>query len=193
MNRLNLDRKTTVCFTGHRPKDIILDNPYDESNRPKYQKLVDAIAEQVTKLVEQGYVNFISGGAQGMDQLAFWAVNNVKRSHPHIQNIVYMPFRGQESRWAKTGLFSQHEYNLMLKRADHVYVCNEEITGGDRFPVIAKALMDRNEDMVQDSSYVMALCNHEDWMSPTTKGGTAACMKYAKKHGRPIAIIKYQA
>ena len=63
----------TVCFTEHRPKGIIADRPYDESNRPVYQKIVDGLTVSIERLIEQGYTNFISGGAQGFDQLAFWA------------------------------------------------------------------------------------------------------------------------
>ena len=110
----------TVCFTEHRPKGIIADRPYDESNRPVYQKIVDGLTVSIERLIEQGYTNFISGGAQGFDQLAFWAVNIIKARRPEIQNIIYKPFNGQELRWAKTGLFSQHEYDLMLKKADQV-------------------------------------------------------------------------
>ena len=77
----------TVCFTEHRPKGIIADRPYDESNRPVYQKIVDGLTVSIERLIEQGYTNFISGGAQGFDQLAFWAVNIIKARRPEIQNI----------------------------------------------------------------------------------------------------------
>lgn len=80
MNTLNLDITKTVCFTGHRPKDIIKTNPYDETSRNQYQKLVDYTVTRINALIDQGYINFISGGAQGFDQLAFWAVNKAKKT-----------------------------------------------------------------------------------------------------------------
>lgn len=64
----------TVCFTGHRPKSIFPINPYDESRRKDYQKIVDRIADFVCSMYNKGFTKYISGGAQGFDQLAFWAV-----------------------------------------------------------------------------------------------------------------------
>ena len=42
----------TVCFTGHRPKGIIADRPYDESNRPVYQKIVDGLTVSIERLID---------------------------------------------------------------------------------------------------------------------------------------------
>lgn len=179
----------TVCFTGHRPKGIIADRPYDESNRPVYQKIVDGLTVSIERLIDQGYTNFISGGAQGFDQLAFWAVNIVKARRPEIQNIVYKPFNGQESRWAKTGLFSQHEYDLMLKKADQVYVCDKTVDTAD-FKSTVKALMYRNKCMVNASDHVIGQFENDSWADPRTKSGTADCLRYAKQMGKTIQIFQ---
>lgn len=186
---MNPNQTKTVCFTGHRPKGIIAYEPYHESTRPKYQKIVDGLVIQIEQLIGLGYTNFISGGAQGFDQLAFWAVNKAKQKHPHIQNIVYIPFRGQESRWAKKGLFSQHEYNLMLRKADHVHVCAENVNSGD-FKESVKALMDRNKHMVNASDYVIGQFENDSWTDPKTKSGTADCLRYAKQTGKKIQLFQ---
>lgn len=185
---MNPNRTTTVCFTGHRPKGIIADRPYDESNRPEYKRIVDRLTLVIEKLVNTGYTAFITGGAQGFDQLAFWAVNNVKNKHPEIQNIVYIPFKGQELRWAKTGLFSRHEYSLMLKKADHVHVCGKADT--EDFEQVVEKLMHRNECMVDDSSYVIGQFEDGTWIFPQIKSGTANCLRYAKQMGRTIQLFQ---
>lgn len=191
MNTLNLDITKTVCFTGHRPKDIIKTNPYDETSRNQYQKLVDYTVTRINALIDQGYINFISGGAQGFDQLAFWAVNKAKKDHPDIQNIVYIPFIGQESRWAKTGLFSQHEYQLMLNRADDTYVCSDNIDTTD-YKATIKALFHRNECMVNDSSYVLGLYYKSEKELLYGKGGTASCLRYARNNNKTTELITYK-
>ena len=182
------NKTMTVCFTGHRPKGITANRPYDESNRPEYQKIIDRLTPVIEKLVNAGYTTFITGGAQGFDQLAFWAVNRVKNQYPEIRNIVYIPFKGQELRWAKKGLFSQHEYGLMLKRADYVRVCGKIDT--TNFKQAIKALMYRNECMVNDSGCVVGQFEDDTWILSQTKSGTANCLRYAKQMGRIIQLFQ---
>ena len=102
----------TVCFTGRRPKDLC------GYNADSYKTLVSAVLVILENLYQtQGVRRFITGGAQGFDQLAFWAVHNLRKNHPDVENILYLPFRGQESRWLAKGPFSQDEYRLMQSMA----------------------------------------------------------------------------
>ena len=181
-------KELIVCFTGHRPKGIFNTRPYDEARRKDYQKIVDQLADFVQTMASSGYTRFISGGAQGFDQLAFWAVHNVACKDTRIKNIVYMPFRGQELRWAKTGLFSQKEYNQMLAHADEVKVCTETVDPND-FSQITNALMYRNKCMVNASDYVMGQFADDSWQDYRTKSGTADCLRYASKMGRTIKLF----
>lgn len=178
----------TVCFTGHRPKSIFQINPYGEARRKDYQAIVDRIADFVCEMAENGYTRFITGGAQGFDQLAFWAVHKAKKTCPEIINDVYIPFKGQESRWAKTGIFSQKEYRQMLKLADHVYVCVQDIDSRD-FKAVTRALMYRNKCMVNDSCYVLGQFEDNSWQDHRTKSGTADCLRYAKEKWRTIELF----
>lgn len=185
---MDIKSSSTVCFTGHRPKSIFPNNPYNEARRKDYQAIVDRIADFVCEMAENGYTRFISGGAQGFDQLAFWAVHKAKKTCPEIINDVYIPFKGQESRWAKTGIFSQKEYRQMLKLADHVYVCVQDIDSRD-FKAVTRALMYRNKCMVNDSGYVLGQFEDNSWQDPGTKSGTANCLHYAKDKGRTIELF----
>lgn len=188
MKKLNIDKTKAVCFTGHRPKSMHPQKPYDESTRLYYQDIVNRLVIRIKALVEQGYTTFITGGAQGFDQLAFWAVNNIKHGHPEVQNIVYQPFVGQERRWATTGLFSQQEYNTMLRYADQVYVCDENVDV-TKYSEVARALLYRNQCMVNDSSYVIGQFADQSYLDPNVKGGTAACLKYATQVGTTIELF----
>lgn len=167
-----------MCFTGRRPKDL---HGY---NHDAYIPMVEVIKRDLRTFVAQGYTEFISGGAQGFDQLAFWAVNALKREGYQIKNIVYVPFSGQEKAWKDTGLFSQQEYNLMLRLADEVKVLRNICTY-DKSQVV-NALHQRNHDMVDSADAVFGLYPNNSWQLPETKGGTAECLKYAYSRGKRI-------
>ena len=179
-----MDIKNTLCFTGHMP------NKLAGYNKDAYKNFIDELAISLEAYVTHfDIINFISGGAQGFDQLAFWAVQKLKENHPdwNITNIVYVPFIGQESKWSKFGIFSQAEYNTMLKTADTIHICDENIKANDDFSLIRKALMNRNENMVNSSARVLAMYSKDELAADKlTPGGTAECVKYAKSVGKPV-------
>lgn len=168
----------TICFTGRRPKDLF---GYVHDS---YIPMVEAIKRDLRQFISQGYDTFISGGAQGFDQLAFWAVNALKREGYNIKNIVYVPFQGQEKAWKATGLFSQAEYNLMLKLADEVVVLRNIDTNNKR--TVISAMHSRNHVMVDNADLVFGLYPDYSWQLTTTKGGTAECLKYALSKNKTI-------
>ena len=171
----------TCCFTGRRPKDLC---GYDHNAYKEFTK--DLVASLET-LYADGVRTFISGGAQGFDQLAFWAVEIFKKQHDDVQNIVYVPFCGQENRWKEDGAFGQSEYNKMLKKADQVVFLQENLSD---YREISKALMDRNKKMVDASDIVVAL--YPDMTYRENTGGTAHCMRYAEENDKPICQIEYK-
>lgn len=178
---------TTICFTGHRPSALC---GYDHD---KYVEFVDDLSRRLSKFCDGEPVKFITGGAQGFDQLAFWAIDKIRRDLPpekakNIENIVYVPFPGQSSIWRQKGLFGKEEYDLMLKRATDIRYCTAEKPATKRG--ITAALMDRNHQMVDSSDIVIALCGHDNWNDPATSGGTAACMRYAAAQNKTIYRLK---
>ena len=168
----------TMCFTGRRPKDLF---GYDKN---AYIPMMEALKNALREHISNNYTRFISGGAQGFDQLAFWAINRLKEEGHNITNIVYVPFKGQERIWRPEGLFSQKDYRLMLKLADEVVI----ITEGDvtsKYDII-KAMHERNHAMVAEADAVFGLFPDMSWKESTTKGGTAECLKYAATKKKPI-------
>lgn len=136
---------------------------------------------------KKGYDTFVTGGAQGFDQLAFRAVARVKEKYPDIKNIMFVPFHGQERQWASFGYFGQNEYRKLLQQADEVrYVVDEELT---EYKDIVKALYARNHAMVDMSDKCLAMYPDSDWM--THKGGTCECMRYAFSKKVPLIQINY--
>ena len=170
----------TICFTGRRPKDLL---GYVHS---EYDPLVHYVADIVIEYYKKGYTRFISGGAQGFDQLAFWAVNLARHQYPDIQNDLILPFKGQENRWLEHGPFGQIEYKQMLRNASNVTWLHESVQGREAIA----ALMERNRAMVDASDLVIALFPDDSWRTARF-GGTANCMQYAAAQGKTIEQIRY--
>lgn len=160
----------TLCFTGRRPKDLC------GYSQIKYARFTYDLAKL---LYEAFYVKlrirrFISGGAQGFDQMGFWAVERMKKIYKckDVENVVFVPFEHQEIRWAEYGCFSQTEYRQMIARTDRVVVICEENS--------IESLFVRNHTMCDYSDYCLALYPDDNWK--LDKGGTAECLRYAVTH-----------
>ena len=165
--------KNTCCFTGHRPNKLF---GYDLNN-PNYQKLAKVIRQYCRYLVDNhGVDKFISGGALGVDTVAFFAVESLKKDYPHIQNILAIPFVGQSSIWKNK--VDIDRYERMLKIADRVVIVDtvEEYKSN----TIGQKLNRRNEYMVNNSSYLIATWNGDK------SGGTYNCLKFANENGLKI-------
>lgn len=143
-----------LCFTGRRPKDLC-DDKKKAYQRATYNEMVEAIKESLRYLIKLGYGTFISGGAQGFDQLAFWAVNSLKREEfPHIKNIVYVPFNGQETGWFSDGYMKDDYGNFKVKK------WKEKEVDGEIVKVPAAYEMDM-EDIFSKAMYHLML-GHAD-------------------------------
>lgn len=183
MTVTNLESCKSVCFTGPRPKKL---NGYQ---REAYNDFVKQLSSFLEQYAASGVSTFISGGAQGFDQLSFWAVHRLKKKYPDIRNVVYVPFPGQESVWLDTGCFSKSDYTKMLSVADKVrYVAERK---PDTKGEIVTALFMRNQAMVDDTDRVIALSNDFYWEAAKS-GGTIHCMKYAKNVGRTIDQLVFE-
>lgn len=161
-----------------RSFDMLLDTneyPHTEGNR-------HAMYSETVKRMS-------SEGVENINQLAFWAVDRLKQKYPDVQNSVYIPFIGQESRWSKYGIFSQAEYKNMLRHADDTYVCKDNIDCSNYKDVVI-ALDDRNHCMVNDSGRIVGQFEDESWHLPRTKSGTANCLRYATRKHNIIIDVK---
>lgn len=177
-----------ICFTGRRPKNL-LPMPKDRYDRSKYTQFVEMLSTYLISEITED-TTFISGGAQGFDQLAFWAVDLVKsKIDPKftVKNVVYVPHKRQAELWSSDdNLFSKTDYAKMLRRADSVkYIYGELYTGYE----INRALIERNHIMVDNSDLVIALYPDDKWK--TSSGGTPECMRYAYNNNKPINQIIY--
>lgn len=145
-------RKQTACFTGHRPNKY---GDYDikhEKNKPIIKALINAIELAIT---QENVNRFISGGALGVDTLAFFSVHKLKEKYPYIKNILSVPFESQDNKWSAE---QKKWYRKMLELADEIVFVDtldeyklKDVTAGEYHQA---KLQKRNEHMV-DHSYVV--------------------------------------
>lgn len=158
----------TACFTGHRPNKLGGYKPSE--NKELLWRLREVIIDHIEN---KGVSVFITGMALGIDTWAARIVIKLKETlYPHLHLVAAIPCKGQESRWLKE---SQEEYEWILDRCDDVYYVSNE-------PYTYSCMQDRNEYMVDNSDYVIAVWN-------MTAGGTANCVGYAVEKDKEIFYI----
>lgn len=175
-----------VSFTGHRPEKLF--GSYDLNN-PKAKTLANELIKVIEQLITKANVtHFISGGALGADQVAFICVNKLKQKYPHIQNILAVPFKNQDSVW-KSETDRNRYYKIKDMADEVVYVDEIEYYNKDNTVPVgdysAKKMQLRNIYMVDQSQIVVAVYDG-------TKGGTANCVNYAKKKEKKIIALNPQ-
>lgn len=170
----------SVCFTGHRPKDL---SGYIPINA--YQWIIDMIMHYVLMQYETGIRRFISGGAQGIDQLSFRAVRQAAQRYSlnNIVNSVYIPFEGQEAFWMDKGSFGKDQYYDILDAADEIILLNKGVTAQEPYWTIVKALDARNKKMLHDSERLLA------WYNGSNTGGTFNCIRDALVIGMDVIYM----
>lgn len=172
----------SCCFTGHRPDKLY---GYDLRDK-RYSVLAKRLKEELTNLIEnEGVDTFISGGALGVDTVAFLTVHKLKEEYPHIRNILAAPFLKQDNNWFKQE--DKLRYAKMKRIADisiNVDKIDDYKVKGVPEDIYHPAKMQkRNEYMVDNSDFVIAVWNGDK------KGGTYNCVRYAEKVDKNILII----
>ncbi len=127
---------------------------------------------------ENDITTFYSGMALGVDTWAAEAVDlwghliNPERRHdmPMARLCAVIPYVGQQNEWS---VADQYKWIKLVHKADDVFFV-------DKGPFAVWKLMNRNKWMVDNSDLVIAV-----W-DGVKKGGTAHCVKYAKKQGKEI-------
>ena len=130
------------------------------------------IARHMELLAEECLVELkpdvvISGMALGWDQALAFAAH-----HQKIDWWAYVPFKNQDKMWPEK---SKQVYAQLLLLANRVVI----VCDGEYAPW---KMQKRNEAMIDQCDTVLALWNGSG-------GGTANCVAYANKIGRPIINV----
>ena len=86
---IKVDTEHACSFTGHRPERLEM-SP---------DKVISWLEEQISKAVEDGYTDFISGMQRGVDIWAAEIVLRLKREGKPVRLICACAWKGMEDRW----------------------------------------------------------------------------------------------
>lgn len=202
-------------FTGQRPKDLYR---YYKKN---YTFVVIFIQALIRKLFDTKFFDrivCIHGGAQGIDQLSFWACYNLQKAGFPIINKVYVPFSefpdketahkysnrdisaaefktlpfpitGQEQQWIDGEIFTKAEYQLMLSLADYIRVLDWKTEYETKIS-IAKMLDRRNKEMVWASMLTIGIVGSNFDYSTMIKSGTRNCLRDAIDNQNEVLLFQ---
>lgn len=149
-----------VAFTGHRPNKL---GGYFEPN-PVSVRVKKFLREELEKLNPD---RAITGMALGVDHWA--AMICLLKGIPYLAAV---PFVGQEMAWPES---ARKRWRYLLGRAAEVVLVSE----GAYSPA---KMQRRNEWMVDHCDVLLAV-----WDG--TAGGTANCVRYAKKKKKQMVVI----
>ena len=145
-------RLRRVCFTGHRPEKLNIDE-VDVKKR---------LRVAIKKAIDDGYTTFISGMARGVDMWAAEIVFEERSQNKNIKLICASPYEGFEKLWNP---IERKRYNDILRDADFIkYVCAN---------YSRQCFQIRNIWMVDHSARVIAAYDGES-------GGTRNTIRYAE-------------
>ena len=165
----------SVFFTGHRPHGLWGTHfqRFSPEAKAKYAAQEAVLASFVADFAALGFHRFITGGAIGLDQMAAKTVADLRDTRfKDIVLVVARPFPSQDAVWPPQ---AKDYFKQLCKRADWVYdVCQD--------PYEPWKMQRRNEWMVDESQVGIAMWNGSN-------GGTANCVRYAQKKGKPILVI----
>jgi uncharacterized phage-like protein YoqJ len=149
-----MNRKSTCCFTGHRKlsEDVM-------------GKIIIRLDHEVESLINQGVINFISGGALGFDQLAASLVIAKKEMGRDIRLIFALSCKNQDELWNRK---QKKLYRNLLAEADKVIYISEEYHEG--------CMKKRNQYMIDHSAFCICAL-----LPPFY--GTDPTVKYARQQG----------
>lgn len=178
----------SVAFSGNRPKGLV-PTGLDAYTPDTWMRLCDEVAHLIAGIADAAGkpLTVMTGGAQGVDQLAFWAAARAHRDlGVALENVVYVPFGSQPARWHGHGLFGRDQYARMLGTADRIVRCSRIEPAG--FREAAHMLKQRNHRMVDDSA-VQVFVMREDEDACALEGGTGECLRYARVAKEHPALI----
>lgn len=173
--------KKVLVVVGDRPKELGLG--YERSN---YIDIYSNIKKEIERNIQQyGCEVVITSLSQGIEQIAFWATQQLKEKYNYLENVVILPYANQAERWAKGevengktnnvkgcltksnynildiqnkySLFGQEEYELIVEKADNILIVERKEIKDAK--LIATSVNDKNKALVQFAERMLVVSN----------------------------------
>lgn len=166
-----MDTNIACCFTGPRPKNL----PWgSEENDLRCRRTREVLALAIEYAWQDGYRQFYSGMAQGIDLIAAELVLQSREIHPDIQLVAAIPYAGQTKKWRREQI--ERYYGILQQ-------CTPE-----NIHVLAPAYMRncmqiRNRYLADHCQRIIAVYDGR------SGGGTKCTLTYALKKNLEAIII----
>lgn len=171
----NNKKFNTCCFTGHRPQSLSF--KLNEENVGCI-KIKEKLRKIIIQLIENYNVtHFISGVALGVDQYAAEIILELKQHYPHITLECAIPCETQAIKWTEA---QRNRYFYILENCDKETLLQFQYTNN--------CMQKRNEYMVKNSNYIIAVWNEK----PSGTGKTVALAKSLNKYIYIINPITFE-
>lgn len=154
-------RSRRCCFTGHRPEKL----------KRSEEEIKKGLEAAILKAIHDGYTNFITGMARGVDIWAGQIVLRLRQSNPDLRIIAALPYPGCDRRWPASW---RKQYAEVLKAADLVKSISPKYS--------MASFQKRDEWLVDQSSRVIAVYDG-------VPGGTKNTIDYAMKCAVEIEFV----
>ena len=162
------DINHTCCFSGHRPEKLAQNG---NVKSPQIRRLVSMLYLEIENAINEGYTNFITGMARGIDLWAAEYVYEKRVKNPNIKLICAIPYKDQGLKLRNA---EKWEYDNIVASADKVYIMENEYT--------RNCMQKRNRFMVNNSSKIIAVVDNY-------RSGTGQTINYALSKGIDVHII----
>lgn len=166
--KLLIDKKKTLCLTGHRPKGLPWG--YNE-NDERCLKLKETCKQIFTNAILYGVEFFLTGMAEGFDMIGAEILLELKEVYSNIKIIAVLPCKNQDIKWKAN---QQERYKNILNKCDDIITISDSYT--------TTCMNDRNKFMVDNSSFCIACFNGKP-------SGTRNTILYAKDKSVKVKII----
>ncbi|MBR0596422.1 DUF1273 family protein [Clostridiales bacterium BAD-6] len=164
-----MEKRSTCCFTGHRPRSLPWGNN-EQDLRCVHLKVL--LRQEIQRLITKNNVtHFISGMAIGTDLIAAEVVLELKKQYQKITLESAIPHEEQAAHWA---VAQREKYYDIASRCD-----TETMIQGMYTP---DCFRKRNQYMVEHSAYVIAVWNGKP-------SGTSQTVMLAREKNRFLTMI----
>lgn len=162
------DKKTTVCFSGHRPEKL---PDKGDLTSLKMKGVLSMLYYEIQQSIEQGFKTFIIGGAKGIDLWAAEFIMQFKYRGSDIDLVIALPYKDFGVNYTGMELFLRGN---AVKTSSLIVNVSEEPS--------KSCYRKRNQFMIDHSSRLIAVISN-------LKSGTGQTVNYAEKNGIETKII----
>ena len=169
-----IPKEKTLCFTGHRPDKL----PQNE----KLSVLLDTLYYYIDTAIQQGYLLFLDGMADGIDYFAAEYLFRKRAEFPEIRVIGVQPCRNYQQ------FFQDRHYNLQhlqtMQDGCDAVICLEGEYQKHNSKNNDTLFQNRNYFLVNHSQALIAVCS-------LSRSGSRQTFHYAKQ--KQLSICRIEA